>query len=134
VTRANAFFWSVGFILAGGSGLAYLLWVIPPTFADAQWNLPIITLFLAALALVSSGVGAMIALALHRRWPALSGVRAHRAPQPEAAVRQGAWVGITITIWALLALLRMVDITFVLVTVLLVGLLETFIQSRQTKY
>ncbi len=132
MTRANAFFWSLCFILAGAGGLGYLLWRIPPTFASAQWNLPVIALFLAALALFSSGMGAIIALALHRRWPALSGVRAHRAPQPETAVRQCVWVGISITIWALLALLRMVDITFILVTVSLVGLLETFIQSRQT--
>lgn len=133
MTRANAFFWSICFIAAGGAGLGYLLWSIPPTLADAQWNLAVIALFLAALALLSSGIGAIIALALHRRWPALSGVRARRTPQPETAIRQGVWVGIIITIWALLALLRMVDITFILVTVLLVGLLETFIQSRQTR-
>jgi hypothetical protein len=133
MTRANAFFWSICFVLVGGGGLGYLLWAIPPTLANAQWNLAVIALFLAALALLSSGIGTIIALALHRRWPALSGVRARRAPQPETAVRQGVWLGITITIWAVLALLRLVDITFILITVLLVGLLETFIQSRQTR-
>ncbi|MFN8487302.1 MAG: hypothetical protein U0350_06895 [Caldilineaceae bacterium] len=133
MTRGQVLMWSSCLILAGGGALIYLLQNIPPTLPDGKWDLPVITLFMAALALLASGSGALVALRLHQRWPALGGAQRQAAPKPEIALRQGFLFSGAVTAIALLALFHTLDITFVLVTCLLLGLVEAYLQNRQPR-
>ncbi|MDQ3248944.1 MAG: hypothetical protein M3Q45_06995 [Chloroflexota bacterium] len=133
MTRATVLAWSMLLCLGGGGMLVYLLRYVPPTLPDAGWHWPMISLFITALALLVSGIGALGALAVHRRWPGLGGARRHGVPQPDTALRQGFLLGSMSTVLALLALFRLLDITFLLVTLLLAGLVEAYVQSRQTR-
>lgn len=133
MTRVQVLAWSIVLILTGGGVLGYLLQGVPPTLPTGQWNLPVITCFIAALAGLVSGIGALSALLLHQRWPALAGAPRHKASHPETALRQGLLLGIATTAISLFALLRTLDITFILVTLLLLGLVEAYLQNRQTK-
>ena len=133
MTRAQVLAWSIFLILSGGGVLGYLVQVVPPTLPTGQWNLPMIALFITALAFLNSGIGAVGALLLHRRWPAMAGARRRKLPHPETALRQGILLSAAITAITLFALLRTLDITFILVTFLLIGLVEAYLQNRQTK-
>jgi len=125
--------WSSILIVVGGGALGYLLQNIPPTRPDGKWDLPIITLFMAALALLVSGVGALVALRLHQRWPAMGGAQRQATLRPETALRQGFLLSGAVTAIALFALLHMLDITFILVICLLLGLMEAYLQNRQRR-
>ena len=94
-------------------------------------NLPAFGLLLAALATVAGAVSSLLALQIHARWPSLAGARRHA--DPAVAVRQGLWVAIFVLILALLAYLRVLDVVFILVALLLIGFVEAFIQSRQQR-
>jgi hypothetical protein len=48
----------------------------------------------------------------------------------EPALRQGILVGLVAVVWAALAMARMLDIAVLLVTLLLAGLAEAYVQSR----
>ncbi|CAN5403785.1 hypothetical protein BH10CHL1_BH10CHL1_20480 [soil metagenome] len=133
MTRAQTLGWSIFLLIVGGGIVAYVLQRIPPTTPDGQWNLPVIILFILALASLSTGVGALGALALHQRWPALGGQRRYTPPKPEIALRQGILLGVALTVIAIFALVRTLDITFILVTFLLLGLVEAFLQNRQAR-
>lgn len=125
--------WSSILITVGGGTLGYLLQSIPPTLSSGQWNLPVITLFMAALALLVSGIGALVALRLHQRWPAMGGAQRQAALKPEIALRQGSLLSGAVIAIALFALLHMLDITFILVICLLLGLVEAYLQNRQRR-
>ena len=94
--------WSSILITVGGGTLGYLLQSIPPTLSSGQWNLPVITLFMAALALLVSGIGALVALRLHQRWPAMGGAQRQAALKPEIALRQGSLLSGADLIWFML--------------------------------
>jgi ABC-type branched-subunit amino acid transport system permease subunit len=88
---------------------------------------------LGLLALVF-GLGALAALALHRRWPALAGVRdPRRRADPWVAARQGVLLALAVGVMLLLTLMRMLDVAFALVTLVLAGLIEGFFQNRRTR-
>ena len=77
------------------------------------------------------GFGSLMALALHSRWPVLAGVRdRRRSASPSVAVRQGALLALAIGVIVLLAYLNFLDMVFVFVSFVLIGLLEAFLQSR----
>jgi hypothetical protein len=133
MTRTQALSWSIFLIILGGGVVTYLLREVPPTLPDGQKNLPLIALFITAMAVLASGLGALGALALHKRWPALGGARPYAQAKPEIALRQGVLLGIILTAIALFALVRTLDATFVLVTFLLIGLVEAYLQNRQAK-
>ncbi len=117
--------------LAGAVLLGYLLWAVPPTFPDGQVNTAALILFLVGVLALVFGFGSLVALALHRRWPALAGVRdRRRRPQPWVAMRQGLLLAIALGVLLILALWSSLDIAFVFVTLVLAGLLEGFLQSR----
>ncbi len=62
---------------------------------------------------------------------AYPGVRRRRTrPAPGVALRQGMLLAVAVLTLALLAFFQFLDVVFVLVTFLLVGLLEAFLQSR----
>jgi hypothetical protein len=96
-----------------------------------QFNLLAILGFFGGAALLLGGIGTMIALPLHDRWPALAGVarRSLGGPRPEAAVRQGILFAVAVSILLLLAMLDMFDPAFVVAVLMLTGLLEAFLQS-----
>lgn len=123
--------WSSILIVVGGGALGYLLQNIPPTLSDGKWDLPVITLFMAALTLLVSGIGALAALRLHQRWPAMGGAQRQATLKPETALRQGFLFSGAVTAIALFALLHTLDITFILVICLLLGLVEAYLQNRQ---
>ncbi len=133
MTRTQTLGWSIFLLIVGGGIVAYVLQNIPPTTPDGQRNLPLIVLFILALASLSTGLGALGALALHKRWPALGGQRRYTPPKPEIALRQGVLLGVLLTAVAIFALLRTLDITFILVTLLLLGLVEAYLQNRQAR-
>lgn len=133
MTRGQVFVWSGFLIVVGGGALGYLLRNIPPTSPDGQWDLPVIALFMGALALLVSGLGALIALRLQQRWPLIGGAQRQAGAKPEAALRQGCLLGVATIALALFALLQTLDITFLLVTLLLIGLVEAYLQNRQAR-
>jgi hypothetical protein len=118
--------------LTGAAMLGYILWAVPPLFTDGQPNTAALILFIFGLLMLVFGVGSLVSLALHRRWPMLAGSRdRRRRPAPWIALRQGALLALAVGVMLLLALLRMFDLAFALVTLVLAGLVEGFLQSRQ---
>jgi hypothetical protein len=123
--------------LAAAVGVAlllYLLWSVPPTLPSGQTNNAALLLFLLGLLALVFGLGSLVALALHRRWPGLAGVRdPRRRADPWVAARQGLLLALAVGVMLLLMLLRMLDIAFALVTLVLAGLIEGFFQNRRVR-
>jgi ABC-type branched-subunit amino acid transport system permease subunit len=120
--------------VAGVALLIYLLWAVPPVLPNQQPNNAALLLFLLGMLALVFGLGALVALALHRRWPGLAGVRdARRRPDPWVAARQGVLLALAVGVMLLLTLMRMLDIAFALVTLVLAGLIEGFFQNRRTR-
>lgn len=117
-------------MLLAGALVAIFATTIEPVQPDGTVDTPVIVAFLASLTILIGAVATVIALLLHARWPALAGAHKH-VPDPAAAVRQGMIAAIVCLAFLVLALLDSLDIAFVLVTILLAGLVETFIQVRR---
>jgi hypothetical protein len=130
--RGHVITWGLLAVAAGGAVLAYLLLYVSPFLPGGEINSAAIILFFAALMILTFGVSSLIAMPLHRRWPALAGVRSRREqPQPSVAARQGLLVALGIGIIAGFAFWKILDITFLIVTMVLVGLVEAFFQNRR---
>ena len=120
--------------VAGVLLLGYLLWAVPPTLPSGQTNNAALLLFLMGLLALVFGLGALVALALHRRWPGLAGVRdPRRRPDPWVAARQGVLLALAVGVMLLLTLVQMLDVAFALVTLVVAGLVEGFFQNRRTR-
>jgi len=130
MTRAQLTFFSTLALIAGAGTLFYLLTSVQPKDANGVVDTPALILFFAGLVLATLGVGALTASVLHRQWPALAGASRSRKPKPIVALRQGALLAATVITLALLAYLQRLDATFLLVTLVLAGLIEAFIQSQ----
>jgi hypothetical protein len=121
-------------LLLGVGGLAYVVLRVPPYEQDGALSVLALLLFFGSLFLAAASGGALAALAAHQRWPALAGRRQRLrrdAPPPiEAALRQGILFGLVVATLAALSILRILDITFALVTILLAGLIEAYAQTR----
>lgn len=115
-------------LLAGGL-VAIFATTISPLQADGAPDLPVVAAFLAALTVLIGALVTLVTLAVHARWPALGGA-VRGAANPAVAVRQGMLVAVACAICLILALLGSLDVAFVLVIVLLIGLVETYIQVR----
>lgn len=120
--------------LLGAGGLGYALLVVSPYEEAGNLSVSALLLFFAGLFGLTAAIGSLLALALHRRWPALAGQRQKRRwganPPVEAALRQGILLGLMVATLTGLAILRVLDITFALVTILLASLIEAFAQTR----
>jgi len=130
MTRAQLTFFSTLALIAGAGTLFYLLTSVQPKDANGVVDTPALILFFAGLALATLGMGALAASVLHRQWPALAGAGRGRKPAPIVALRQGALLAATVITLALLAYFQRLDVTFLLVTLVLAGLIEAFIQSQ----
>lgn len=130
MTRAQLTLVTMIAIFAGGGMLFYLLTATPPLDANGQLNMPAVVLFFIALTLTTFGVSALVASVLHRQWPALAGAGPRSRPQPVVALRQGIIFAAAFLLLALLAFFQRLDIALILVTLLVAGLLEAFIQNR----
>ena len=120
--------------VAGTALLIYLLWGVPPTLPSGQTNNAALLLFLLGMLALVFGLGSLVALALHRRWPNLAGVRdPRRRADPWVAARQGVLLALAVGIMLLLILLRMLDVAFALVTLVVAGLIEGFFQNRRPR-
>jgi hypothetical protein len=121
-------------VLVGAGALAYVIAVVPPYERTGSLNAGALLAFFAALFLLSAALGALAAQALHRRWPSLAGrrqrLRPATAPGIEPALRQGILFGLVVATLTALSILRLLDVTFAIVTVLLAGLVEAYAQSR----
>ncbi len=133
MTRAQAAAWATVAALAGVATFAYLLSSIPPRLPAGSVNVPAVLGFFAALLLLVTGLGAVVALALHERWPQLAGVD-RRYPgmgaAPEAALRQGFLAAVAAAALAGLSMAGLFDAAFVIAALVLVGLVEAFWQTR----
>lgn len=130
MTRTQAVALGSGSALLGGGLLAYLVLRIPPRLPDGEANVAALLLALICLLLLAGGIGTLAALALHNRWPTLAGARRRTRPSPAVAVRQGALAALGAGAIVLLAYARMLDAAYLAVTILILVLLEAFIQSR----
>ena len=134
MSRAQATILGI-FLLLCGAGLGgYVLLVLPPYLAANTVNSAALILLLVGLFLAVTGLGTLLALLLHRRWPLLAGQAPRRPGKPppaRAAIRQGLLLGLTVVILATLSALGALDIIIVLVTLLLAGLVEAFAQARR---
>jgi hypothetical protein len=114
--------------------LSYLLYAVPPVLPGGEINSAALILFLTALLALIFGLGCLVALALHRRWPGLAGIRdPRRRADPWVAARQGLLLTLAVGVMLVLALLQMLDVAFALVTLVLAGLIEGFFQNRRTR-
>lgn len=130
MTRTQALALALLLALAGGALLTYLLFYLPPRHADGSLDRPVFALFLVALLLTATGIGALGALALHQRYPALAGAGRYKKPAAAVALRQGFIVGCALVVYALLAYFVLIDAIFLLAVPLLGGLLEAYFQHR----
>lgn len=133
MTRAQAAAWATIAALAGAAALYYLFSTVPPYAADGALSLPAVVGFFGALMLFCAGLCTVAALGLHERWPALAGVNSRHpgaTPAPEAALRQGILLALTITVLIGLSALHLLDPAFVLVALLLTVLVEGLWQVR----
>ncbi|MCB9137939.1 MAG: hypothetical protein H6642_06295 [Caldilineaceae bacterium] len=116
-------------LLSGLALLGYLLLLTPPIDSTGSLNVPAIILFFTGLGLTAAGFSSSVAAVLHDQWPGLAGVKRGR-PDRLIALRQGLLIAAAVLALAALALAQQLDIAFVIVTLLMVGLVEAFIQSR----
>ena len=130
MTRAQLTLFSIIAIAAGGGLVFYLLTAVPPVDSSGQLDTPAIVLFFIGLALAAWGAASLIASVLHLQWPALAGVGPRSRPPVTAALRQGGVFAAAFSILAVLAFFQRLDIALILVTLLVAGLLEAFIQNR----
>ena len=129
--RRGLFWLITGGMLVGGLALlGYLLLSVPPTDSSGALDVPAVVLFFIGLGLVGAGLGSLIAAILQRQWPALAGGGAEHGPAWGVALRQGVLFAAALLVLAGLALFQQLDIAFVAVTLVMVGLVEAFIQSR----
>jgi hypothetical protein len=133
MTRTQAVVWSLFFMLAGGGGFGYLLLNHSPWQPDGNLNIPLIALFLGALFWAATGLGAVVALILHRRFPLLGGGSRYSAARPHFALRQGFLFACVLLANALLAFFALHDVIFLLATPLLAGLVEAYLQHRPVR-
>lgn len=120
--------------IAGMALLGYILWAVPPTHPSGQINNAAVLLFLLGMLASVFGLGTLVALALHRRWPALAGVRdPRRRADPWVAARQGVLLALAVGVMLVLTLTRMLDLAFAMVTLVLAGLIEGFFQNRRAR-
>ena len=118
--------------VVGALLLIYVLVAAPPWLPSGEVNNASLLLFFLGVLSLVFGLGALVALALHRRWPGLAGVRdPRRRPDPWVAARQGILLSLAVGVMLLLTLMRMLDVAFALVTLVLAGLIEGFFQNRQ---
>jgi hypothetical protein len=120
--------------VVGSLLLFYVLWAVPPWLPGGETNnAALLLLFLGLLTLVF-GLGSLVALALHRRWPSLAGIRdPRRRADPWVATRQGLLLALAVGVMLVLTLMRMLDVAFALVTLVLAGLIEGFFQNRRPR-
>ncbi len=130
MTRTQATAIGGGGATLGGGLLVYVVLRVPPLLPDGQANKAALLLALICLLLLAGGLGALAALALHKRWPGLAGARRRTRSRPAVALRQGALIALWAGIIVLLAYARMLDAAYFIVTTLLMILLEAFWQSR----
>lgn len=136
MTQARRQVMSVATVTAivGALLLFYVLAAVPPWLPNGNMNNAGLVLFFLGLLALVFGLGALVALALHRRWPGLAGVRdARRRADPWVAARQGVLLAVAVGVMLLLTLLHMLDLAFALVTLVLAGLIEGFFQNRRTR-
>lgn len=121
--------------LAGAAGLSYVIGAVPPYDDAGELSTTALLLFFAGIFIVVAATGSLAALALHRRWPSLAGqrqkLRPGKTPPADAALRQGILLGLVAATLTALSILRVLDITFALVAVLLATLVEAFAQTRR---
>lgn len=131
MTRKQVAWWSCGVALSGLAILAFLMATIPPYLPTGELNRVAIFCFILSLALFCAAVGTLFCLLLHRRWPGLAGEPdLVSLPDARSAVRQGLLFALGVSAMSLLALFKILDIAFVMVALVLVGLLEIFLQGR----
>lgn len=122
--------------ITGIATVVYVLLQIPPYQSDGA--LDILAVFLLFLGLLSglTGIGTLLALSLHRRWPGLSGAKLGKNNGvirlvTLAALRQGFLASVSLCAILLFSMLRILDSIFIFVIFLLVGLVETYFQSLE---
>lgn len=130
MTRAQAIGLSGGAVLVGGGLLAFLVFTVPPQMPGGEPNTAALVMALISVMILAGGIGALAAMVLHNRWPGLGGGGRHTRPVPGAAIRQGALLALGVGIIMALAYFQMLDAAFFIVTFLLIGLFEAFVQSR----
>jgi hypothetical protein len=122
------------FALVGAAGLGYVVLSVPPYGTSGELSIVALLLFFACLFMLAASLGTLAALAAHQRWPSLAGrrqrLRRDSPPAVESALRQGILFGLVVATLMALSILRVFDITFVLVTILLAGLIEAYAQTR----
>jgi hypothetical protein len=120
---------------AGVAGLGYVVFGLSPYEEAGELSAWALLTFFASLFVLTAALGSLAALVLHKRWPALGGQRFRprweENPPVEAALRQGILLGLVVATLTALSILRILDITFALVTMLLATLIEAFAQTRR---
>ena len=120
--------------VVGALLLFYVLAAVSPWLDNGQMNNAGVLLFFLGLLALVFGLGSLVALALHRRWPGLAGVRdPRRRADPWVAIRQGLLLSLAVGIMLLLALMQKLDVAFALVTLVVAGLIEGFFQNRRPR-
>lgn len=131
-TRARVL--SILGLLAGGALLVYVLRNLSPYSEGDRLNPAALLAFLAGVFLVIGSSSALAALSLHRRWPMLAGRKARQRRQlltAGPALRQGVLSGLTAVTLIALAMIQVLDVAVLIVTLLVAGLIEAYVQSRQ---
>jgi hypothetical protein len=130
--RGQAVTIAAGATVAGSALLGFLFWSVPPTLPSGEPNLAALLLFLMGLLLLVFGFSGLVALALHGRWPGLTGLRdKRRKPDPGIALRQGGLLALAVGVMAGLAYQQLLDVAIAAVVLVIAGLVEAFFQNRR---
>ena len=131
MTRAQAVGLSGAGVLMGGGLLIYVVTSVSPKLPTGEPNSAALIMALVSAMVLAGALGTLLALTLHKRWPGLAGASGtSRTPEPAVALRQGFLIALGTGFMLALAYRRMLDVPFFIVTILLLVLLEAFIQSR----
>lgn len=126
--------------LLGVAVVGYMVTQVPPTQPSGDLDFSALLPFFLGAVLAVAGATGILSIALSRRWPALAGRLALTARssveqgqrRARAGIRQGILAGVAVAAMLALFLSGWLDLAIALVLIIFVGLVESFIQSRET--
>ena len=130
--RATASF----FLILGLAAVGFVMIQLSPYQSSGALDLLAVALLFLGLLVGLTGVCTLLALSIHRRWPAIAGAVPGKSTKetklfPSAALRQGFLASLSLCAIMLFSMPKILDSIFIFVVFLLAGLIEAYFQSLE---